>query len=473
MRLGPDFVDNEGQKTMGNYNPSTIRKLLSQAFSDEDFGFFCYDNFREVYDKFTAGMSATTKIQELIVYCEKTNSFERMLQLVKEANPAKYAEFEPQLGEVASPPAASIAPTSTASPVAAVEVSEPESQPVGQDVFISYSTKNLDFVKALYQYLTRRGFSVWFDKQSIEGATQWRESIVTGIIGCKVFLLVLSPNSVGSDNVRKEVDLAEHHKKKILPLMWLDTPLPPSFQYQLAGIQYVTFNGVDSEENFNRVAGIVGKLLGGSSVSEAAVGERAIQAAGITDTAAQPAQPSSGRPERGRGRGTAQEVSAFAAGVGVMTKVVTRISAFTAEEQDEINEELKWLFTATDHFLKVQAGQVNRTTPVPVSIPPKANLITGANNMVLSSLSDFDLQLLKSQVPSVIKQIDTYTRNLAFELDKEAQLGGQAGSNIALMNSIKAQQKGIAERTQELAKLMQQIYGVLVYAPEDMLKQFG
>jgi hypothetical protein len=51
-------------------------------------------------------------------------------------------------------------------------------------------------------------------------------------------------------------------------------------------------------------------------------------------------------------------------------------------------------------------------------------------------------------------------------LDKQAQLGGQAGSNIALKNSIDAQQKAIIERTQELANLMQQIYGVKVYAPD-------
>ena len=64
-------------------------------------------------------------------------------------------------------------------------------------------------------------------------------------------------------------------------------------------------------------------------------------------------------------------------------------------------------------------------------------------------------------------------KNLAFELDKQAQMGGEAGTNIALQNSISAQQKSITERTEELSGLMQQVYGVKVYGPEDLVNQFA
>jgi hypothetical protein len=292
-------------------------------------------------------------------------------------------------------------------------------------------------------------------------------------MNCKVFLLVLSPESAASVNVRKEIDLAEHHKKKIFPLMWREVnPLPPSIQYQLAGTQYLSFQGEASDENFNKTFGIVNKLLGGSSVSEAASDEKAIQAAGITDKpAAPPAQPSSGRPQRGRG--TAPEVSAIATGIMVMTKVVTQVTAFTAEEMDAINDELTWLFAAADHFMRVQRGEVPRSEPVPVTIPSQAKVEAGANNVILNNLKDYELQSLNIQIPSAIKQINQYMRNLAIELDREAQRGGAINADLYLANSIKSQQKAIVKNTQELANFLHKVYGILVYGPDDIAKQLA
>ncbi len=175
----------------------------------------------------------------LTQHCAENNQLDKLLALMQKNFPAKYAELSATLLLEETPPAAATQPATVGSqqpapPVAEPAVSavsaplaspdptngaaEPAAEPQGQDIFISYSTKNLDFVQQLYQKLTSRGLSVWFDKQSIEGATQWRESIVTGIMNCKVFLLALSPESAASDNVRKEIDLAEHHKKKIFPL---------------------------------------------------------------------------------------------------------------------------------------------------------------------------------------------------------------------------------------------------------------
>lgn len=83
---------------MSQYDSRAIRKLLTKAFAEEDLSYFCYDYFREVHDRFSASMSAKAKIQLLIEYCDRNNSFDWLLTLIKEANPAKYAEFGPLLG---------------------------------------------------------------------------------------------------------------------------------------------------------------------------------------------------------------------------------------------------------------------------------------------------------------------------------------------------------------------------------------
>ncbi len=455
---------------MPNYDTGAIRNFLTEVFPDADeIEFFADDYFKEV--KFEPDMALKKRAHVLTQYCAQNNQLDKLLAFLQKNHPAKYAEhsalltLDAPVSAPAEPPTSEPAvspPTPTPEPSPAAE---PDAASQGQDVFISYSTKNLDFVQQLYQKLTSRGLSVWFDKQSIEGATQWRESIVTGIMNCKVFLLILSPESAASDNVRKEIDLAEHHKKKIFPLMWREIrPLPPSIQYQLAGTQYISFDGTPSEGNFNKVYHIIDKLLGGSGVAEAAAGEKAIQAPGVTDKPVASVEPTaSGRPRRG----TAPEVGVIAAGIGVMSKVVDQIGGFTPAEKDANNEELKWLFVAADHFLKIRRGEIQHTVGVPVETPAEAETTQATKNVtILPGVDEFSIQMIDSQIQSVIKQINIYMKNLAFELDRQAQLGGQAGSNIALKNSIDAQQKAIIERTQELANLMQQIYGVKVYAPE-------
>jgi hypothetical protein len=79
------------------YNTTAIRQLLTAAFSDEELTAFCFDNFPEVYDKFGGGMSRTGKVQELIEHCQKRLLFDKLLQLVEQANPAQYERFRAQL----------------------------------------------------------------------------------------------------------------------------------------------------------------------------------------------------------------------------------------------------------------------------------------------------------------------------------------------------------------------------------------
>jgi hypothetical protein len=140
---------------------------------------------------------------------------------------------------------------------------------MSNSVYISYSRRDLSFVIQLQQELTNRGISAWFDKGIIEDANQWRISIVESIRDCKVFLLILSPDSVASVNVRKEIELAEHHNKEIMPLIWRDVyALPPSIQHQLAGLQYLYFRETPSTENFDQLARILTQLLEGLLLEE-------------------------------------------------------------------------------------------------------------------------------------------------------------------------------------------------------------
>src|ERR1039458_1642224 len=114
------------------------------------------------------------------------------------------------------------------------------------DIFISYSSKDREKAEQLSELLSSAGLSVWIDKSGIDMATSWSKEIVQAIDGCKAFLVLLSPFSVLSPNVIKEVSLAAEKRKKILPLDLEPVDLSEDLQYHLAGIQRAPMTNIDA-----------------------------------------------------------------------------------------------------------------------------------------------------------------------------------------------------------------------------------
>lgn len=341
------------------------------------------------------------------------------------------------------------------------------------DIFISYSRRDLEFVSQLHQHLISSGISAWFDKESIEVGDQWRSSIVEGIRDCKVFVLVLSPDSTASVNVRKEVDLAERYSKQIVPVMWRATEIPVAMEYQLAGIQWFDLAENASPEKLGELADVLQRLIGGASLAEAARNKQTAKEPAIPaiETEEEPA-PTGRKLGAGRKLGGLKKkptVSPIAVGGSVISGVVTTFGLDT-EDQDFVNVELKWLFSAADNFLKIRRGEVERNQPVAVPIPPEAEQQPQANNQLLSSLDDFDLQIWEGQIESGLNRIKTHLRNLDILLDQEAKKGEAGKGDVYLQNQINGGRVEIVKILQEMARLMNQAYGILVTGPDQLIQ---
>jgi len=74
--------------------------------------------------------------------------------------------------------------------------------------FISYSSKDEEFVKRLYADLQSRGVRVWFAPEDLKIGDKFRTRIDEAIRVYDKLLLVLSENSISSDWVEKEVEAA-------------------------------------------------------------------------------------------------------------------------------------------------------------------------------------------------------------------------------------------------------------------------
>src|SRR6266487_6321040 len=125
-----------------------------------------------------------------------------------------------------------------------------------QHVFVSYSRKDGEAVDQIVARLNEDGFNVWLDRKEIRGGELWREDIVEAIDNAYTCVLMLSPDSVASDNVRKEVDLAEGSAKELIPVMLRPVELPAKLRYQLAGIQWIEYYS-DPEAKYSELAEVL------------------------------------------------------------------------------------------------------------------------------------------------------------------------------------------------------------------------
>ena len=106
-------------------------------------------------------------------------------------------------------------------------------------IFMSYSRHDTAVVDRIVGTLQEAGHKVWLDRHDIPGGKPWRREIVREIEEADAFLIALSSSSVTSENVRKELDLAETAQKRVIPLEIMSVDVPAEMRYQLIGLQRI------------------------------------------------------------------------------------------------------------------------------------------------------------------------------------------------------------------------------------------
>jgi len=105
------------------------------------------------------------------------------------------------------------------------------------DVFISYSSKDIDKAEMIRQILESNEISCWIAPRNIPGGSNYAQEIPNAIRNCKVFLLILSSNAQSSVWVPRELDRAVNGQKVIIPFMVEDFPIGDVFDFYLTGYQ--------------------------------------------------------------------------------------------------------------------------------------------------------------------------------------------------------------------------------------------
>jgi TIR domain len=94
--------------------------------------------------------------------------------------------------------------------------------PRPREVFLSHSAKDRDFVVRLADTLEHHDIRYWYSATHISGAKKWHDAIGRALARCDWFLVVLTPNSVRSSWVKRELLFALNevrYNERIIPVL--------------------------------------------------------------------------------------------------------------------------------------------------------------------------------------------------------------------------------------------------------------
>ena len=130
------------------------------------------------------------------------------------------------------------------------------SQEKKYDVFISYSRKDYDEVKAFVDMLKRSipTLNVWFDIDGIESGDEFDEKIIDAIENSFCVLFALSDNSLQSQWTKDEVMYAKNMGIKVIPILLDGAKLKGWFLFKFGRIDYI------NSKNQKDVEKLIGNL---------------------------------------------------------------------------------------------------------------------------------------------------------------------------------------------------------------------
>lgn len=104
-------------------------------------------------------------------------------------------------------------------------------------LFFSYSRSDAEFAQKLAKDLQAEGYSIWIDQISVEPGKRWDSEVEKALESSDVFLVVISPDAVSSENVMDEFAFALEENKKIVPVLHRNCKIP----LRLRRLHYIDF----------------------------------------------------------------------------------------------------------------------------------------------------------------------------------------------------------------------------------------
>lgn len=136
--------------------------------------------------------------------------------------------------------------------------------------FLSYSRTNKEFAIKLARELKAEGFDIWLDQLDIPAGSRWDREVEMALRESEIFMIILTPSSVDSENVLDEIGYAIDNKKRFLPVLLekCDVPL------RLRRFQYVDFTNKEFNDGVESAKALLRSLIAEPTLPKAALSEQ-------------------------------------------------------------------------------------------------------------------------------------------------------------------------------------------------------
>jgi hypothetical protein len=116
---------------------------------------------------------------------------------------------------------------------------EPAAVAAPEAVFVSYSRVDSGVVLPVCAAVQGLGQDLWLDQEDVAAGESWAGEIVRAIRAVRVVVVMCSKAAFESDHVKRELFLADRYKKRLVPILLEDAPMPDDFEYFFAGVQWL------------------------------------------------------------------------------------------------------------------------------------------------------------------------------------------------------------------------------------------
>lgn len=116
-------------------------------------------------------------------------------------------------------------------------------------IFISYSRIDEQFAHRIAAALSDVGADVWIDVEDIPAGMKWSSAIQQGLRTSDVMIIIISPDSMASNNVEDEWQYYLDQGKDVIPIQYR----PADVHFQLSRIQYVDFHAQEFDTAFSQL----------------------------------------------------------------------------------------------------------------------------------------------------------------------------------------------------------------------------
>ncbi len=121
-------------------------------------------------------------------------------------------------------------------------------------IFISYHRSDGEFARRVREHLVARGVKTWMDQNDIPVGAYWPDEIDKGLAASDTVVGILSPDAVGSRNVKNEWDWAIQNDKRLLLLQVNPCVVP----HRYVSINFIDATSDDPSQTFAELSRTLG-----------------------------------------------------------------------------------------------------------------------------------------------------------------------------------------------------------------------